>query len=259
MRKIILFLLSILSSYAMAQNTFPATGNVGIGKTNPQFNLDVNGNTNINGQSWFSYGNISMSGYSWTNAALTTNSIEIVNNNSTVSNSSPTLGFHRYGSGGPQFRLAADGSNILYLESSGENSARSPIAYGGGPNLYFKKFQIDADLITTGNVGIGINTPAEKLSVNGNIRAKEVKVETADWPDYVFEKDYKMPSLRDLELYISVNKHLPDLPAAKEIEATGIELGEMNRKLLQKIEELTLYVIEQGKEISELKKQIGKN
>ncbi|PWS29303.1 hypothetical protein DHW03_05660 [Pedobacter yonginense] len=107
-----------------------------------------------------------------------------------------------------------------------------------------------------GNVGIGTTTPKEKLAVNGNIRAKEVKVETANWPDYVFEEGYKVSTLQQLETYIKTNKHLPEMPSAKEAEKDGIDLGEMNKKLLQKVEELTLYMIEMKKENEQLKKRV---
>jgi hypothetical protein len=223
-------------------------GRVGIGKT-PEYNFDVAGTARAEGKAWFSYGNTGMGGYSWTNAALTTNSIEIVNSHGTVTNSSPTLAFHRYGSGGPQFRLAADGSNILYLESAGENSSRSPVPYGGGPNSYFSKLYIDADLTAMGNVGIGTTTPREKLSVNGNIRAREIKVQATDWPDYVFEEGYQVGTLKALESYIKTNKHLPGMPSAKEVEANGIGVSKMLKLQQQKIEELTLHLIEKDKAI----------
>jgi hypothetical protein len=222
-------------------------GRVGIGINNPDFKLDVNGTINATGKSWFSYGS-NISGYSWTDAALTTNSIEIVNNNATVSNSSPTLAFHRHGSGGPQFRLAADGTNILYLESSGANSSRSPLPYGAGPNSYFQRFHIDAGLSTTGDVSIGTSdTKGYKLAVNGKIRAQEIKVEATPWPDYVFDKSYQLPTLLETEKHIKEKGHLPGIPSAAEVKANGIDLGEMNAKLLQKIEELTLIIIDLNK------------
>jgi len=99
----------------------------------------------------------------------------------------------------------------------------------------------------TGNVGIGTSSPTEKLSVNGKIRAHEIKVETANWPDYVFAKDYELPSLDETEKHIQQNGHLPGIPSAEEVKANGIDLGEMNAKLLKKIEELTLYLIESEK------------
>ena len=224
-------------------------GKVGIGRM-PQYNFDVAGTSRIDGQAWFSYGNTNMGGYSWTNAALTTNSIEIVNNQGTVTDSSPTLVFHRFGSGGPQFRLAADGSNVLYLESAGVNSSRSPLAYGGGANSYFSKLHIDADLTAMGNVGIGTTTPREKLSVNGNIRAKEIKVEATNWPDYVFADGYNVGTLKGLESYIKTNKHLPGMPSAKEVETNGLAVSKMFKLQQKKIEELTLHLIEKDKQLT---------
>ncbi|WP_211660253.1 hypothetical protein [Pedobacter nototheniae] len=98
-------------------------------------------------------------------------------------------------------------------------------------------------VLSNGNVGIGTTTPKEKLSVNGNIRAKEVKVETKDWPDYVFKKDYPLLSLEATEKHIKEKGYLPGMPSAKEVELNGLELGEMNKRLLQKVEELTLHLI----------------
>ena len=108
-----------------------------------------------------------------------------------------------------------------------------------------------------GNVAIGTNsfddgTDTFKLSVNGFLRANRVKVYT-DWADYVFLSDYKLPPLEEVEDYINKNGHLKDIPSAETVEKNGIELGEMNKLLLQKIEELTLYVIELYKEIQKLK------
>lgn len=100
-----------------------------------------------------------------------------------------------------------------------------------------------------GDVGIGTDNPTDKLSVNGKIRAKEIKVETANWPDYVFEDEYKLKKLEEVEEFIKLNKHLPDIPSAKEAEENGINLGELNAKLLKKVEELTLHLIEKDKEI----------
>lgn len=102
-----------------------------------------------------------------------------------------------------------------------------------------------------GNMGIGTTSPSEKLSVNGKIRAKEVKVEITDWPDYVFEADYRLPDLKETEQFIKEHKHLPEIPSSGEVEKGGINLGEMNAKLLQKIEELTLHLIDMNKKLEE--------
>lgn len=94
-----------------------------------------------------------------------------------------------------------------------------------------------------GRVGIGTTTPREALSVNGNIRAHEIKVETASWPDYVFQPDYALPTLSEVKAFINENGHLPDVPSASEVEREGVALGQMDGILLKKVEELTLYVI----------------
>jgi hypothetical protein len=108
-----------------------------------------------------------------------------------------------------------------------------------------------------GNVGIGLTDPGnDKLAVNGNIRAKEVKVETTNWPDYVFDKGYNLPSLEEIKKHIQEKGHLPNIPSASEMEENGVELGEMNKLLLEKIEELTLYILKQQEEIKENKRQI---
>ncbi|KQR70903.1 hypothetical protein [Pedobacter sp. Leaf176] len=100
-----------------------------------------------------------------------------------------------------------------------------------------------------GNVSIGTESTPEKLSVKGKIRAHEIKVEMANWPDYVFEHDYKILGLNELDAYIKANKHLPEMPSAKEAEANGIALGELVKLQQKKIEELTLHLIEKDKQI----------
>lgn len=108
-------------------------------------------------------------------------------------------------------------------------------------------------------IGIGTNSFTDgldfyRLSVNGAIRAHRVKVYT-DWADYVFERDYNLPTLEEVENHIKENGHLIDIPSACEVEENGIDLGEMNKLLLQKIEELTLYIIELNKEVQLLKQK----
>ncbi|MCG8306706.1 MAG: tail fiber protein [Cytophagales bacterium] len=104
------------------------------------------------------------------------------------------------------------------------------------------------------NVGIGTDTPDSKLTVNGTIHTKEVKVDLNGFPapDFVFEEDYNLSSLAETEQYIQTNKHLPEIPSAGEMEANGINLKELNLKLLQKVEELTLHLIEQNKQIKSI-------
>lgn len=106
-----------------------------------------------------------------------------------------------------------------------------------------------------GYVGIGTPEPSDRLSVNGRIRAKEIKVDNQNWPDYVFEKSYNLQSLTEIEEFIKEKKHLPDVPSAKEVQEKGMLLGEMNALLLRKIEELTLHVIALKKENDKMQEE----
>ena len=144
------------------------TGNVGIGTTNPDQKLTVQGNVNIGGTG---------------NAVLRVRHIE-----------------------GKHYQNA--NYDNLFLN------------YRSGKDVYIGNTYNDnlkANLFVTGNVGIGTTNPKEKLAVNGNIRAKEVKVELENWPDYVFEEDYALPSLSSVKAFIVENGHLPDIPSAEEI------------------------------------------
>ncbi len=117
-----------------------------------------------------------------------------------------------------------------------------------------------------GNVGIGTTNPDAKLAVKGNIHANEVKVDLAVPADYVFQKyysgsstlnpSYQFRSLNEIKSFTEQHHHLPDLPSAKEIQENGLKLGEMNNLLLQKIEELTLHLIEQNEKISKQDEKI---
>jgi len=113
----------------------------------------------------------------------------------------------------------------------------------------------------TDYVGIGttIAPPAGvKLAVNGKINCKEIEVTLTGWADHVFNQDYKLRSLYDVENFIAQNKHLPDVPSATEVISKGSNLGEMDAILLQKIEELTLYMIDLKKENDQLKDRLSK-
>lgn len=112
-------------------------------------------------------------------------------------------------------------------------------------------------ILNNGNVSIGaFDVSAYKLSVNGGIRSKEVVVESANWPDYVFEPGYKLSDLDHVEQFIKENKHLSGIPAASEVEQGGVKLGELSTVLVKKIEELTLYLIELKKTVQQQQKEI---
>ena len=156
--------------------------------------------------------------------------------------------------------------------NSGDNSAKfeapnignnvSHIHWGTTGDWYIRSANSTGKVIIQdagGNVGIGTSNPNQKLTVNGTIYGKEVKVDlSVPGPDYVFEKDYNLPSLEEIKEYIDENKHLPEVPSAKEMEANGVNVGEMNMILLKKMEEMTLYMIDLKKENEESKLQIQK-
>jgi hypothetical protein len=111
-----------------------------------------------------------------------------------------------------------------------------------------------------GGISVGTTTlpTGYKLAVGGKLIAEEVVVQLqASWPDYVFETDYMLRPIEELELYINQHKHLPGVPSAREIKDNGISVGEMNTIMMEKIEELTLYIIELKKEVELLKKNVN--
>ena len=121
---------------------------------------------------------------------------------------------------------------------------------------YDSGYQERMRITNAGNVGIGTANPGSyKLAVEGKIGAREVIVTLDNWSDFVFEKDYRLMPLSEVEQHIKQNKHLPNIPSEKEVLEKGVSLGEMQSKLLQKVEELTLYVIEQNKRIERLEKE----
>lgn len=161
-------------------------------------------------------------------------------------------------SGGNPFFLWAYGNNIS------ESHMRVGTDYGHQGDAALEIWQYVqggtppqlGKVIVNGNLGVGTVNPTSRLSVNGDIKAKEVKVELTGWSDFVFKPAYNLLPLNQLESYILENGHLPEVPDEKEVLTNGIELGAMNAKLLQKIEELTLYVIDLNKKLLDQEKLI---
>jgi hypothetical protein len=154
-----------------------------------------------------------------------------------------------YGDG----RIVTKGAHLLF-NRTGNSSIRA------NDDLSFRTNNVERIRITKdGNVAIGATDPkGYKLAVKGNVIAEEVVVKLhGSWPDYVFEDGYMLKSIEEVENFINVHGHLPEVPSAQHVAADGISLGEMNALMMKKIEELTLYVIGQQKEINELKDKLA--
>jgi hypothetical protein len=220
------------STYAGAVTTtermrIDNTGNIGMGTTSPNQKLEVAGNAAI---AQYGYAPSDNAGASM---------LEIIG--SDLSANSATLNLqHAYAGRKYPFGMAA-------TTVSNYNAALTffTSTYTGSVTTT-ERMRIDND----GRVGIGTISPTEKLSVNGNIIAKKIKITQSGWSDYVFDDNYKLTTLSSLEAYIRKNKHLPEVPSAKEVEDNGINVGDTQALLLKKIEELTLYLIEQDKKIN---------
>ena len=286
MKRLLLIAFTALSIHAIAQtNIFPSSGNVGIGTDNPIAKLDVNGgirasysDTDIggcitianpaktgNGQasSWCIYnmsGGYNNSLQFWaydnigcTSGGLCNNRLTLMDNgNVGVGTTCPQSKLHIL-DGNNNIRFGDFGSSTAGIELSdgAVNSAESVYLLGwensfrvsiGNPNKGNHLFTIQ----NSGNVGIGTTNPAYKLDVLGTIRAKEVLVNLDGGADFVFEKGYKLPTIEHVANYVQANKHLPDIPSANEMVKHGVSMGDMQVKLLQKVEELTLYAIHEN-------------
>jgi hypothetical protein len=164
--------------------------------------------------------------------------------------------------------LSADGHFILINPSAGVGNwngivqagdqsyifSRGTVGTGAFVLAPFANGSSGLRMDSLGNVAIGtVSAGSNKLAVEGTIGARKMKVTQAAWADFVFHPDYQLPTLQEVERYINTNKHLQGIPTTEEIQKDGVDLGEMNKLLLQKVEELTLYMIEMKKEIEQLK------
>lgn len=216
-----LFCSILISLSAISQNTFPSTGYVGIETTSPKSQLQIGDYSRI---ATVSYNTYISRGWYFEGGTGKTN------------DPNPSV-------------IGIQNNGIAFFADA---NIPLNVAYSPTTRMFIQN---------NGNVGIGTSNPGPyKLAVEGKIGAREIKVTLANpWADYVFDPSYQLRSLYDVEKFVQLNKHLPNIPSASEVkEAGGVELGNMNVKLLEKVEELTLYVIQLKKENDKIKEQLEK-
>jgi len=161
-------------------------------------------------------------------------------------------------SGQPSSKICFGGYGIqnagfVWIPNSSLDQGKLLLSFGGSDNVMGNEAKMTFQ--SNGNVGIGTTNPKNELDVKGTIHSQEVKVDMSGWSDFVFKKEYSLPTLEEVEKHIAEKGHLENIPSEEEVLMNGISLGEMNAKLLQKIEELTLYMIEMKKESIEIRKE----
>lgn len=211
---------------ASVKMTINSYGNVGINTTTPAQKLDVNGGIQVSADP----------------------GLVLANSSLNYQGSGIVYGYMSRSAGsGSSYPWNVNGTIVFQSESLSGNGGYA-FATGATPTVKMA-------ILGNGNIGIGTVSPSAKLSVNGDIVAKKLTITQTGWSDYVFEKEYKLRSLQNLETFIKEKKHLPEVPAASEVEMKGVNVADMQALLLKKVEELTLYVIAQGKKIEELQQR----
>ena len=160
----------------------------------------------------------------------------------------------------------ANGSLKIGYSSTAGDRTKCRLKFGDGDYVVIGEWEANNTLtfkankfnFMNGNVGVGTANPLYKLDVRGSLRAYEITVDNVTGADFVFDKDYKLRPLSEVNAYILQNQHLPEIPSAEEMQKHGVNVNELQIQLLQKVEELTLYIIQQEQRIQELESQIVK-
>jgi hypothetical protein len=210
-------------------------GNVGIGINSPQYKLDVNGKLYLRTYNWQN-----ATAYSYLHWQTHTLVMGVPAGNYSVTKVDIKPG------GCTQDSLFSQ--LALYTAYSPTNQVEK-IRFNTMDNCWIN---------TPGYIGIGTTTPQDKLDVRGTIRADAIIVYDASGADFVFDKSYNLRSLNELSSYIEENQHLPEIPSAEEMQQNGVNMNELQMQLLQKVEELTLYIIQQDNRIKELEEQLNR-
>lgn len=220
-------------------NVTSISGSLGIGTSTPSkpFHVKSDSNDDVLGYFEQSYGSSNDAGIA----------IKGSRNNSTTTASFINFDIYDNNEVNPTFTMAKIGAGKE--SNAGENGQLRFYTYNGNLNEVMR-------IKSNGFIGIGLTNPNFNLEVNGSIKGTTLHTSTQSWSDFVFEKNYKLLTLEEVEQHINKNGHLPEIPSEADVTENGINLGEMDAKLLQKIEELTLYVIEQNKQIQELRKEV---
>jgi len=246
----------VASNIGNAQtNTFPSSGNVGIGTIEPNAKLDVNGIIQAGSL------NATQGGIFLAQKYATSDYLGTLSSN--YSSGKLILGYGAAGMSGQ----GASGELVSTFDNF--SGYRGALRIGNGTLEFLAtesavQTPVNTELSTVsrlhignnGLVGIGTATPTHKLSVNGTIRAKEIVVDTG-WADFVFDDGYNLMPLHEVESHIAEHGHLPDVPSASVVESEGLSVGEAQKIMMQKIEELTLYLIDLKNENESLKNRVA--
>lgn len=227
--------------------TWNYNGNVGIGTSNPSSKLEVVGQINSFGVSSGQF-NVNTSTKNFINYSGNNHGSVLISSNLYFSDDGimKIANTHNTMSGSAILfpgNFQPNQGKILFYTSNLASVTENQVFSG----------TIAMEITGDGNIGIGKSNPTNKLDVKGTIHSQEVKVDMTGWSDFVFKKEYNLPTLEVVEKHIVEKGHLENIPSEEEVLKDGINLGEMNAKLLQKIEELTLYLIELKKENNNLK------